>query len=690
MQYSIIIICSLLTSVALIAQEKSDFESLFKEVSDFTTRTNINIDHQPSVLTVLYSDDLKAMGVRTINEAFDFVPGIETSGNNQIVTRGASEPNNFVYLKMKYFIDGVDLGYHYYGDFPIELIDRIEVLRGGASAIYGQGAFLGAVNIITKSSHKSANNTVNVEAGSFDYRKGSALLHTQVSGWDIGFDTYYKKHNRTVDAPNAPVALLADPLPLMYGVNGTFSGEKISHEGLREGGFGLIAHNDEWRFTSRYFQKHSQNYYGFFGVLDFDDSGYTDYRTASAQLTYESKLSDDFSLKADVGISQNQYEVNTYYYQIEPNMVGLKNPHFNMQHTIQTTYTEVALESERFDNHRIKIGAYAGYIDVTKNQYAANVDRIGQIGAPDPFVPGVYWANQTELTTLSGEKGVFALPSEQQKLLSYYLQELYHASDALDLSLNIRLDDYEFFNSMLSWRAALVYSEDDINIYKLIASRAYRAPSYSEAFTVDHFGIYIGNPTLKAESVDTYEAAYVYTRSPQTLRANLYYSIYKNAIDASLDDLYIYQNISQNRYSHGVELEYTQEFENRSKLMLNGRYTEYKYTNVNLGTDVKIDNPNISQVMAHAAYLYPLTSSLSWSNVARYYGKKELAKYNGEIDDVVLWDSTLNYRYSKDITASLIVKNAFDTIYYCPSAGTNVAPIQREGRVIYASLEYDF
>jgi outer membrane receptor protein involved in Fe transport len=157
-----------------------------------------------------------------------------------------------------------------------------------------------------------------------------------------------------------------------------------------------------------------------------------------------------------------------------------------------------------------------------------------------------------------------------------------------------------------------------------------------------------------------------------------------------LDDLYIYQNISQNRYSHGVELEYTQEFENRSKLMLNGRYTEYKYTNVNLGTDVKIDNPNISQVMAHAAYLYPLTSSLSWSNVARYYGKKELAKYNGEIDDVVLWDSTLNYRYSKDITASLIVKNAFDTIYYCPSAGTNVAPIQREGRVIYASLEYDF
>lgn len=688
------IVCSLLTSAALFAQEKSDFESLFKEVSDFTTQTNINIDHQPSVLTVLYSDDLQAMGVRTLNEAFEFVPGIETfmssSGNNQVITRGASEPNSFVYIKMKYFIDGVDLGYHYYADFPIELIERIEVLRGGASAIYGQGAFLGAVNVITKSSLKSANNSVNMEVGSFDYRKGSTQLHTQALGWDIGVDAYYKKHNRTLDAPNAPVALLPDPLPFIYGVNGTFGGSKISREGLREGGFGVIAHNDEWTFTSRYFQKHSQNYYGFFGVLDFDDNGYTEYRTATAQLDYNSKISDNFTLKADVGVLRDHYEVNTYYYQIEPNMVGLTNPHFNMQHTIQTTYGEIALESEQFDNHKIKIGAYAGYVDMRQNDYSTNVDAISHIGVPDPFNPAVYWANQTQLTTLTGDRRFYTLPSEKQRLLSYYLQELYHASDTLNISLNVRLDDYEFFKSMLSWRGALVYSEDDINIFKLIASRAYRAPSYTEAYLTDHLGIYVGNPTLKPESVDTYEAAYVYTKSTQTLRANIYYSIYKNAIDASMDNLYLYQNISKDRYSHGVELEYSQGFENRSKLMLNGSYTQYRYTNVKLGTNIEIDNPNISQVIAHAAYSYPITSSLSWGNVARYYGKKELAKYNGTIDDVLLLDSTLLYRFNKDFTTSFIVKNVLDTTYYYPSAGTNVAPMQREGRVLYATLQYDF
>lgn len=688
------IVCSLLTTASLFAQDQSDIESFFKEITDFTTKTNINIDHQPSVLTVLYSEDLQALGVRTLNEAFDFVPGIETSmsssGNSQVITRGASEPNNFVYIKMKYFIDGVDVDYNYYADFPIELIDRIEVLRGGASAIYGQGAFLGAVNVITKSSRKSADNSVNVEIGSFDYRKGSTLLHTQVSGWDVGVDAYYKKHNRTVDASNAPVALLPDPLPAMYGVNGTFSSDKISREGLREGGFGLIAHNDEWTFTSRYFQKHTQSYYGFFGLLDFDDSGYTEYRTATAQLDYNSKISDDLTLTADVGVLRDHYEVNTYYYQIEPNMVGLKNPHFNMQHTKQTTYAEAALESQQFENHKIKIGAYAGYLDLRQNDYSTNVDAINHIGVPDPFNPTVYWANQTQLTTLTGNTGFYNLPDTKQTLLSYYLQELYHASDALNVSLNVRLDDYEFFNSMLSWRGALVYSLDDINIFKLIASRAYRAPSYTEAYLTNHLGIYVGNPALKPERVDTYEAAYIYTRSAQTLRANLYYSIYKNAIDASFDNLDIYQNISKNRYSHGVELEYTQEFDNRSKLMINGSYTQYNYTNVNLGTNVQIDNPNISQVLAHAAYIYPITSSLGWNNVARYYGKKELAKYNGKIDDVLLFDSTLRYCYNKDFTTSLMVKNALNSTYYYPSSGMNVAPMQQEGRVIYATLQYDF
>ena len=689
-----IVACSLLLSFPLFAQEKNDFESLFKEVTDFTTKTNINIDHQPSVLTVLYSDDLQALGVRTLNEAFDFIPGTETtvstSGNNRVTTRGASEPNNYVYIKMKYFLDGVDIGYNYYADFPIELIERIEVLRGGASAIYGQGAFLGAVNIITKSSIKSAKNSVNFEAGSFNYKKGSAVLHTQLNNWNIGVDAYYKKDDKTVSAPTAPVAILPFPLPAMYGVNDTFSREKESLEGLQEKSFGFIANKDEWTFTSRYFVKHSQNYYGEYNLLDFNDAGYTEYKTASAKLSYESKLADNIAIKADIGTLVNDYRVNSYFYQIEPNPVGLTNPHFDMQNSTQTTYSELSLESTQFDNHKIKVGAYVGYVDLTKNQYATNVDNISKIGVADPFMPGVYWANETKLTTLEGDRGFYNMPSNKQLLQSYYFQELYHASETLNFSFNARLDDYEFFDSMLSWRGALVYSEDNINIFKLISSRAYRVPSYVEAFFVNHLDIYVGNPALKPESVDTFEAAYIYTQSNQTLRANIYYSIYKDAIDASLDNKFIYHNNSNDRYSHGIELEYSEEFNNRSKLMLNASYTQYKYTNVALGENIEINNPDISQSIAHAAYIYPITPLLSWSNVARYYGKKELAKYKGTIDDVMLLDSTLRYRFKKDFTTSLMVKNLLDTTYYYPSLGTNIAPMQREGRVIYANIQYDF
>ena len=124
--------------------------------------------------------------------------------------------------------------------------------------------------------------------------------------------------------------------------------------------------------------------------------------------------------------------------------------------------------------------------------------------------------------------------------------------------------------------------------------------------------------------------------------------------------------------------------------MLNASYTQFKYTNLDLGNNVSIDNPNISQIIANAGYIYPLTSSLTWGNVARYHGQKELANSSGTIDPVLLLDTTLRYHFKKDFIASLNVKNLLNTIYYYPASGTNVVPMQREGRVIYADIQYDF
>ena len=73
-----------------------DIEKLFKDANDLTSDTNLNIDYQPSVLTVLYGNDLEALGILTLNEALDFVPGVQTmngtSNLSRVVIRGNAQP----------------------------------------------------------------------------------------------------------------------------------------------------------------------------------------------------------------------------------------------------------------------------------------------------------------------------------------------------------------------------------------------------------------------------------------------------------------------------------------------------------------------------------------------------------------------------------------------------------------------
>lgn len=123
-------------------------------------------------------------------------------GTKHVIVRGSTQSGNYMFDKVKLYVDGVDINAKTYGtttyymNFPIELVARIEVLRGAASAIYGQGAYNGAVNIITKSSVSSSYRNVTVETGSYEYFKGSSVLHTQLEAWHLGIDGYYQRHDR--------------------------------------------------------------------------------------------------------------------------------------------------------------------------------------------------------------------------------------------------------------------------------------------------------------------------------------------------------------------------------------------------------------------------------------------------------------------------------------------------------------
>ena len=134
---------------------EEDFLSSLDEVSEIATKTKLNIDDTPSFVSVLRSEKLKKLGIENVFQALSLVPGVqlkrETSGVPVVVFRGVTQKG-----EVKLMVDGVTINnsyrgsiYHYL-DFPIEMVERIEVIRGAGSVLYGSGAISGVVNIITK------------------------------------------------------------------------------------------------------------------------------------------------------------------------------------------------------------------------------------------------------------------------------------------------------------------------------------------------------------------------------------------------------------------------------------------------------------------------------------------------------------------------------------------------------------
>jgi vitamin B12 transporter len=141
------------------------------------SRTPIEREKIGSALTVVTGAELQLEGIQYVGDALREVPGVAVSrtgsfgGTTQIRLRGA-EANHVLVL-----LDGVEVATADSGevDFSSLLtgdVERIEVLRGPQSGLYGSNALAGVVNIITRRGGDGATLNAEAEAGSFETYQG--------------------------------------------------------------------------------------------------------------------------------------------------------------------------------------------------------------------------------------------------------------------------------------------------------------------------------------------------------------------------------------------------------------------------------------------------------------------------------------------------------------------------------------
>jgi vitamin B12 transporter len=171
-------------SLIVSAQENTQKVDSLQEVVITSSRIDLPFKENSRTIQLITAEDIKKSGVTNVADALQQIAGIDvrrrgTSGMQaDLYIRGGSFDQTLLLID-GFKLDDVQTGHHSMNlALPIEVIKRIEIIKGPASRVFGQNAFTGAVNIVTKDSLDN-DASLRLQAGS--YGQFSAAVTAGVS-----------------------------------------------------------------------------------------------------------------------------------------------------------------------------------------------------------------------------------------------------------------------------------------------------------------------------------------------------------------------------------------------------------------------------------------------------------------------------------------------------------------------------
>jgi outer membrane cobalamin receptor len=162
------------------------------------------IDHATTSVAVVNEQRIAQRAVNTIDEAVDRVPGVQVV-NGQINIRGSSGFAEGLGSRVLLLVDGVpanqgDRGGINWDILPVDRIERVEVVKGAGSALYGSSAFGGVVNLITRDLLEGWHTRVRTTMGAFANPPYDVWGFRDFTGIEDGLDVGASYGRRAVQA----------------------------------------------------------------------------------------------------------------------------------------------------------------------------------------------------------------------------------------------------------------------------------------------------------------------------------------------------------------------------------------------------------------------------------------------------------------------------------------------------------
>ena len=690
-----------ITSDALFDLSLLELQSI--DISSTASLFSESVNETPSPITVITAAMIERSGLKSIKDVLiRYVPGVhyvQDSGEQVIAMRGVYASSQ---QKILFLLNGVRLNQRVLSaqdpDYSLSLnkLERIEVVRGPSSSIYGNSALTGVVNLITKSgrSHQGLNTTVST--GSYGLKKinleyGKAFQGGEIYAWAQHFQTDGEKIELSA----------ADNWSVNSGENGHFYIDRFRDVPARDIGAQIKLNN--WTLLlsdgaakyskpfSSFGEFEGQTYdYGDYNKIDGIQPGGTEMYHRHLSLKYTGKLS--------------TYDWITNVYMDRAGIIGTGVSDPNDQ-----TASGYKVMEFKFDDEDYGLISYAGneyningfdgnlIIGMQYEMVRANIGRItgyNQVGQSNVFFSDTV----DNPMLLPGKEKQYALFMQSKQRLS----EEWVINGGIRYDKKHRRDDTSTIENISS-RLALSYQVNSKwNLKGVYAESFVDAPYF---YRYNTLSTYQGSENLEPELLSSTQFTAIFSddKIGLTSSTNIFYNDLNNFIVFRPE---LSESTGQSVFNSGEMITWGIENETSYQadswgLTFNATYLELvSYKNILIINDKIRDVPSfwfniildkeITDKISSNLHLTHIGSQQSPIGSGAFLNGVNVEDTNNTVDAKTI--ANINFQFKKliinRVDVGLNISNIFDTKHY--QGGTVQHPYLQPGRWWSVSASYRY
>jgi len=491
------------------AEAKEEQVIKMDEIVVTATKIERKVTEVPASITTLTSEDIDTSAKTTLDQLFRYTPSLQIirgegmgTIHNFMSIRGMGGKRNLIY------VDGVSMVESYRGTtnlslLPTENVERVEILRGPSSALYGGRAMGGVINIFTKPPEKGWHISFQPKYGDYDYEHypfhisygadkfGISLNYEHKSidnywtrdkivgrdyDYQTGTYTYYdtdeeqghkdwEHWNRDYEEDSFRGKLYLNPwdntnLTLSFGYMENETGSAYTNRYENVGGESNV---------EKYLEK-SKIYVGLSGETKLEGNTNLSYRA-----TYHNPETDSHGENMDLTVSLADQTLSGSIWHPKPTFYRSSGENGSRDYEL-----EVMLSKPLLKSHLVTVGT-----EYIRNEIYEDIEDKGT---------GRDLTNDMD---------------ENLDVYAVYLQDEWRIIDSLLLTVGLRADFYSDFDDEFSPKVGLLYDlTEKTQLFGSFAT-AYNPPPYYQVYCPDWnmtaYIIRVKNPDLESEESMTYE-----------------------------------------------------------------------------------------------------------------------------------------------------------------------------------------